>query len=281
MTQMADDPVAARVLRPGALCGHVVPGDRARALCAAPGRAPWTRCRRSTTPSRPRAEEAMSYSTSSPLDDMPDDAREPAAPPLLHGHGLVPGRVLGAGPTCPTPAPPTWTCWSSPAPEPSAGPVTRGSAQPITASTRGRRRDGAVVVALVVEEQADADQTRPARGRRCRRRGTGPTLPRARNITCQLWTCSRRVPASSAARSMRRRLEHDVLGPDVQRGVGRRELHPELGQHPMAVGPPCGPEDLPQRRQVRRVLDHEAASLDVHPLEALRVASRWWRPARR
>ena len=40
----------------------------------------------------PRAEEAIAYCDKFPLDDMPDDARAPAAAALLARHGVVPGR---------------------------------------------------------------------------------------------------------------------------------------------------------------------------------------------
>jgi hypothetical protein len=49
--------------------------------------------------------------------------------------------------------------------------------------------------------------------------------------------------------------EHDVLRPDVQCRVGRRELEAELGQHPMPVAAFGCAERFPQRRQVGRVLD--------------------------
>ena len=46
----------------------------------------------------PRAEEAMTYCDRFALDDLPADAENLLAPPVLHGHGLVPRRVLGAAP---------------------------------------------------------------------------------------------------------------------------------------------------------------------------------------
>ena len=80
MTQMADDRLLPRrVLRPGAVRRQVVPADRARALRACAWPAPWTRCRRSTTPITPRADEAMTYCDRFPLDDLPEDATN-----LLH-----------------------------------------------------------------------------------------------------------------------------------------------------------------------------------------------------
>ena len=81
---------------------------------------------------------------------------------------------------------------------------------------------GVVAVAFVVERHAHTDA---AVGRAIGLAvaldpATVPTLPRARNITCQLWICRRSVPTSSAGGVDGRRLQHDVLSPEVQRRVG-------------------------------------------------------------
>ena len=65
----------------------------------------------------------------------------------------------------------------------------------------------------------------------------------------------------------RRRLEDDVLRTEMERGVGRRELVGELGEDPVPVGTAATAEDLPQRRQVGRVLDRHDR-LVVEPLES-------------
>ena len=40
----------------------------------------------------PRAEEAIAYCDKFPLDDLPEDVAQPAAPAVLADHGVVPGR---------------------------------------------------------------------------------------------------------------------------------------------------------------------------------------------
>ena len=95
----------------------------------------------------------------------------------------------------------------------------------------------------------------PASG--CASTRNGPTLPRARNITCDDVPWSRSVPAAPAATSNGGGLEDDELRADVQRGVGRGHLGRELRQHPVPVGPAGAAERLPQRRQVGGVDDLE------------------------
>ena len=87
----------------------------------------------------------------------------------------------------------------------------------------------------------------------------GPTLPRARNITCQLHLEA--VGAHELGGEVDGgRLEQHVLGPDVQRGIGRGQLDRELGQRPVAVVAAKRAEHLPQRRQVGGVHDLELVS---------------------
>ena len=63
------------------------------------------------------------------------------------------------------------------------------------------------------------------------------------------------MPAASAARVDGGGLEDDELRSDVQRGVGRGDLHREFRQAPVTVGPTVAAEHLPQRGQVGGV-DH-------------------------
>ena len=110
---MAETLLARRVRRPGALRRDLVPGHRARALRPAPGRADGPDAgvlRRRHAKGRGgdgvlRQVRARRHARG---------RGEPAAPSVLHGDGLVPRRVLGAGPRCPTPVPPTSISSSSP-----------------------------------------------------------------------------------------------------------------------------------------------------------------------
>ena len=65
----------------------------------------------------PRAEEAMTYLDEFPLDDMPDDAQNLLHLLLLHGHGVVPGRVLGTAPRARHRRGLPGPVWSNPDPE--------------------------------------------------------------------------------------------------------------------------------------------------------------------
>ena len=84
---MTDDPTAQRLRRTRAVRREVVPGNRTRAV----EHAAWPhRCRRCSEfydAFFPRLEEAIDYCDKFPLDDMPEDALQPAAPDLFADHG--------------------------------------------------------------------------------------------------------------------------------------------------------------------------------------------------
>ena len=96
----------------------------------------------------------------------------------------------------------------------------------------------------------------------------GPTLPRAKNMTCDETACTCSVPAASAATSNAAVSSRTNCGPRCSAASGEATSDDNTRQHPMSVGATCGPEDLPERRQVRTVLNDDR--LDRHLLEPRR-----------
>ncbi len=94
MTHMDDDPVAERVLRPGAVRRQVVPADRARALRHTAGQ---HHGRDAGALRRRHASGRRGHDLPRPVPPRRSvrGPGEPAPPAVLHGHGVVPGRVLG------------------------------------------------------------------------------------------------------------------------------------------------------------------------------------------
>ena len=101
--------------------------------------------------------------------------------------------------------------------------------------------DRPVPVALVVEHDAHRHQPvgsligwPSARN--------GPTLPRARNITCEETPCRRSVPTTSAARSRAAVSSDDELRAEVQRGVRRGDLGRQDGSAQWPSGRRAAPK---------------------------------------
>src|SRR5215469_2426824 len=141
-----------------------------------------------------------------------------------------------------------------------------GESLPDLEDRRGRRHH-AVVVALVVEGQADTDLA----GRAADRLAVGaegPGLATGQEHDVPGLHLQQVGAGEPGGQVDRGGLEHDVLRPDVQRRVGRGELDGKLGQDPVAVAATGGAERLPQRRQAGRVDDLQLVL--VHFLQALR-----------
>ncbi len=103
-----------------------------------------------------RADEAMTYCDTFALDDLPDGRHEPVAPALLHGHRVVPRRVLG-------PAPRARHRCRLPGPAGRARPLSPGVRQAVTASACG----SALVTAHLSAPSAGGRSTSDT-GPRCR-----------------------------------------------------------------------------------------------------------------
>ena len=94
----------------------------------------------------------------------------------------------------------------------------------------------------------------------------GPSLPRARNMTCDETPCSRSVPATLAARSSAAVSRTTNCGPMCSAASGEASSTASSGSAQWPSSPAAGAEHLPQRRQVGRVDDVDG--LGVHQFQA-------------